>query len=143
MKVCSSCKEKKPTDQFGNNKTTHDGKQPYCKKCSSAKDKAHYQRSHKRRANIRKGVKTGSARARCLVLEYLKEHPCIDCGEHDPVVLEFDHRHSKSVCISSMLRTSYGVETIKAEIAKCDVRCANCHRRKTAKERGYYKFKGL
>jgi len=63
-----------------------------------------------------------------------------DCGEPDPVVLEFDHRdpNEKRIGISSMLTSSK--EAILAEIAKCDIRCANCHRRSTAKRFGYYRF---
>jgi hypothetical protein len=70
-------------------------------------------------------------------------HPCIDCGESDPIVLEFDHREGeKKLAAVSTLMTQMkaSLKTIKAEIVKCDVRCANCHRRKTAKERGWYKI---
>ena len=72
------------------------------------------------------------------VFEYLKNHPCIDCGENDPVVLEFDHRKDKTKNVSDLLRGSYSIERIKQEIEKCDVRCANCHRRKTAIQFGWY-----
>lgn len=66
--------------------------------------------------------------------DYLKIHPCVDCGEDDWMVLEFDHiRGVKSFNVmSSVSRTK---ELIEAEIAKCDIRCANCHRRRHAKER--------
>ncbi len=62
-----------------------------------------------------------------LVVKYLNSHPCVDCGETDWLVLQFDHvRGKKSFNISYRLG-SYKWETIKAEIDKCDVRCANCH----------------
>lgn len=71
-----------------------------------------------------------------FISSYLKVHPCLDCGEKDIVVLEFDHRGDKKYSIADM-RDNYCLEVVQAEVAKCDVRCANCHRRKTAKERGY------
>ncbi len=71
------------------------------------------------------------------ILEYLKSHPCVDCGESDPIVLEFDHERDKVANIAIMLRDILPWKVIKNEINKCSVRCANCHRRKTIK--GTYK----
>lgn len=70
---------------------------------------------------------------RRMILGHLLEHPCVDCGESDPIVLEFDHRDpaEKSFNIGDGVGRAYGTERIKAEITKCDVRCANCHRRRT------------
>ncbi len=74
-----------------------------------------------------------------FVWNYLKEHPCVDCNERDPIVLEFDHVGEKFKAISEMLRYNYSPESLAKEIIKCEVRCANCHRRKTAIQLGYYK----
>lgn len=75
-----------------------------------------------------------------FVLEYLYQHPCVDCGESDPVVLEFDHiKGEKFKELNYMTRNSYSIETIKKEIEKCEVRCANCHRRITAKRQNWVK----
>jgi hypothetical protein len=71
-------------------------------------------------------------RLQTLVLEYLLEHPCVDCGETDPIVLEFDHLRDKVANISSMINVRRPWQAIVEEIAKCDVVCANCHRRRTA-----------
>jgi hypothetical protein len=69
------------------------------------------------------------------LLEYFRGHPCLDCGEHDPVVLEFDHLRDKLFSIGQELsRRSW--PSILAEIEKCQVVCANCHRRRTARRRG-------
>lgn len=70
---------------------------------------------------------------RQYIRDYLSEHPCVDCGEHDFVVLDFDHvRGEKVKAISKMVSSAgYSLETIQKEIDKCDVRCANCHRRRT------------
>jgi hypothetical protein len=65
---------------------------------------------------------------------YLAEHPCVDCGDDDIRCLEFDHRDPglKVAPISVLLQRGRSWRTIAAEIEKCDVRCANCHRRRTA-----------
>jgi hypothetical protein len=70
--------------------------------------------------------------------EYLLSHPCVDCGESDPLVLEFDHRSGKRAAISDLMRNHASWQVISAEIAKCDVRCANCHKRRTAQIFGHY-----
>jgi hypothetical protein len=78
----------------------------------------------------------GKVRARMWVWTYLLEHPCVDCGENDIRVLEFDHRDpgQKHGGISRMVADRCGVDKIKAEVEKCDVRCANCHRRRSQDE---------
>lgn len=54
---------------------------------------------------------------------------CVDCGEDNPLVLEFDHvRGEKKSNVSDMGNQSYSLKTIQKEIDKCEVRCANCHR---------------
>ena len=73
------------------------------------------------------------------VIAYKGEHPCVDCGEKDPIVLTFDHvRGEKRMDVAAMLHGNYKWESILIEIAKCEVRCANCHMRKTAKQFGWY-----
>jgi hypothetical protein len=70
-------------------------------------------------------------RNRKFVLEYLLDHPCVDCGEDDVMCLEFDHINNKTIEINKMIRNRYSLENIQKEIEKCEVRCANCHKRKT------------
>lgn len=74
-----------------------------------------------------------------FVWDYLKEHPCVDCPEKDPIVLEFDHVGEKFKAISEMLSNNYSIKRIAKEIEQCEVRCANCHRRKTVEQLGHYK----
>ena len=57
---------------------------------------------------------------------------CVDCGESEPIVLEFDHvRGEKRRAVADMVSNYYSIKTIKEEIRKCEIRCANCHRKKT------------
>jgi len=68
--------------------------------------------------------------------EYLRTHPCVDCGETDPIYLEFDHRipADKTTNISRAIR-SMGMERLMKEIEKCDIRCANDHKKRHILER--------
>lgn len=73
--------------------------------------------------------------------KYLKEHPCLDCGESDVLVLEFDHvRGEKKFNLSRGFNSLTAWERVLEEIEKCEVRCRNCHARKTAKQQGWYKY---
>lgn len=68
-------------------------------------------------------------RNRNFVREYLKGHPCVDCGNDNLVVLDFDHvREEKLANISKMVSTGRSLSSLLREIEKCEVRCSNCHR---------------
>lgn len=68
--------------------------------------------------------------------EYLATHNCVDCNEDDIRVLEFDHIDPNTkigniaLCVRSM-----GIDRLKQEIEKCEIRCANCHSIKHYKDR--------
>jgi hypothetical protein len=76
-------------------------------------------------------------KVRKLLFDYLSTRKCKDCGENDPIVLEFDHTNPKTKTrpVSIMLSGHYSWESVLKEIGKCEIRCANCHRRKT-----YFQF---
>ena len=70
--------------------------------------------------------------------DLLSQSSCLDCGEDDFLVLEFDHvRDKKTNNISTLVRRSNRVslDALKNEIAKCEIRCANCHQMRTLARR--------
>ena len=99
-----------------------------------AYDKAWYKKHRERRKDqIKLSVYNRRKRIRDKVFDYLKSHSCIDCGEKDFAVLEFDHLRDKSTTISVMMNSCFSWDKVMIEIAKCEVVCANCHRRRTYK----------
>jgi hypothetical protein len=70
------------------------------------------------------------ARNKAFIEVYKREHPCVKCGEADPIVLDFHHTDAgtKEFRIAAVI-WSHTIAAIEAEIAKCEVLCANCHRR--------------
>lgn len=133
MKKCSTCNETKSLEDFHKRSSSKDGHQNVCKTCNKEQRKAYYKTAHGRERNLTTGKRARHALTDRLIA-YLKEHPCVDCGESDIVVLDFDHLANKSMGISVMVRRGFSWEKILAEISKCEVRCANCHRRKTARQ---------
>ena len=68
------------------------------------------------------------ARVRALqayVLEFLQERVCVDCGENNPVVLEFDHIREKTAAIARLVGEGVKLEVVKDEISRCEVVCVN------------------
>jgi hypothetical protein len=91
-------------------------------------------KSRRRNSRIRAELQT-------RVLDYLLGHPCVDCDEGDPVVLEFDHVVGDKVDnIADLIRKAVSVERLDREMEKCEIRCANCHRRRTAQQQGSWKI---
>ena len=135
-KHCSRCDRTLPLASFSRNRKRSDGRQTYCKACKSLVDRSWYER----RGHTQYARNDGHlARNAQHLWDYLVAHPCVDCGETDPVVLGFDHvRGVKVDALSNMSRRQFSIAKIGAEIAECEVRCANGHKRKTARERGWH-----
>jgi hypothetical protein len=81
----------------------------------------------------------GEARNMTFVYEHLTHHGCVDCEERRLCVLDFDHVAGKDASVIVLAHGGYGLARLEAEMAKCVVRCANCHRRRTAQEGGHYR----
>jgi 5-methylcytosine-specific restriction endonuclease McrA len=98
----------------------------------------------RRRERQRANKENARQRAREYIAEYFATHPCVDCGETDSIVLTFDHlpgKHKTRADVSELLHDGYGLDTIKAEIAKTDVVCFNCHSLRTQQRTGAYRFR--
>lgn len=133
--VCKQCGRARELNDF---EATRSGYRKTCKDCR----RSYWRKINEgRRDYLRAKARSSLCVNRQRVWDFLLDHPCVDCGETDPVVLEFDHVNGdKELAISSMVSRTCSWDLIEAEIAKCVVRCANCHRRKTAKERGWYSY---
>ena len=67
------------------------------------------------------------------------ENPCVICGEADITVLEFDHcKGDKRGNIAELIGNGNSWQVVEEEIEKCQVLCANCHRRKTAIDQQWF-----
>jgi hypothetical protein len=74
-----------------------------------------------------------------LVLERLASSACVDCGTADTLILQFDHRDEKTRDIGWFVSSGSPARRVADELEKCDVRCANCHRRRTAQAGGWFR----
>lgn len=126
MKRCPACKQEKELSEFPKNASRKDGVGVHCFKCRKdiqrrwyvSHAKEHHQKVRLRVYQIRQKVD-----------DYLLKCKCVDCGNNNPIVLEFDHVRGKKIDnISSMASGGTCWPLILKEISKCEVRCANCHR---------------
>lgn len=138
MKKCTFCKEIKDLSQFHKNKSKKDGHNNVCKTCRKEYHKKWYEQG-KRDYVVNRNAKH-RLRNKTWLYNYLLEHPCVDCGEDDPVVLEFDHLKDKIDNVGKMAADGVSLKKLREEIAKCQVVCANCHKRRTAMRQGWYKL---
>ncbi len=95
---------------------------------------------YKNREDLYKAQKRHRIKIREKLLDFLSTKKCIDCGEKDPVVLDFDHidPSNKFKSVSQMLSGHYSWKSLLVEMSKCEIRCANCHRRKSYIQFGYF-----
>ena len=133
---CYRCGQHKPAADFAWRRKAKGQRDTFCRPCRSAYGREHYLANKQRYIDQARVQKQRLVRERMVyLLEYFAAHPCIDCGETDPVVLEFDHLRDKCFDVSKGL-SNRKWESVLAEIEKCEVVCANCHRRRTYGRRG-------
>jgi formate dehydrogenase assembly factor FdhD len=131
MKRCGNCGQAKPVTEFHRRGR---GLQTWCKKCRREYDARYH------RATRRKRVAQKKLRHAELVAWYqaLKSRvPCADCGGmFHHAAMTWDHLPgaTKVADVSSLLQR-HNRKLILAEIAKCELVCANCHAVRTFQRR--------
>lgn len=138
MKECVTCHERKPLSEFNVRRIAADGRQPRCRDCCKAwyaANRERHQAAAYRRTKAQRRVNQE------WVAGYLLDRHCVDCGENDIRCLDFDHRPEtqKHKDIAKLVYSAASLARIQSEIEKCDVRCANCHRRRTAERGGFWR----
>lgn len=143
-KKCGTCGETKPDAEFYKRVASKDGLQASCKTCQRRHIKEWYDENRDAcKERVARRAKRIHGRNREFILAHFERAGgCADCGEKDPVVLEFDHVRGKKVNnISTMVfarAMPFDSRVVQDELAKCEVVCANCHRRRTSKKLGYW-----
>lgn len=161
-KRCTGCGETKPLEEFHRHAGRRDGYSSRCKQCAAEYARSDAAKETQRKYNAsgkRKAVKTryyenhrerlrevwraDQARRRDELGRWLDEIKlaagCTDCGYADhPRALDFDHIGTDKLGdVGRMVHNRIARAVILAEMAKCEVVCANCHRIRTWKrERG-------
>ncbi len=122
LRSCTGCRKDLPAEAF------YRGKRTKCRKCLSAEARAKYQQlGPDKREQARATAKARRDRNRQFMDE-LKAGPCTDCGgTYPPECMDWDHvRGDKLADVGSLLQATR--ERILAEVTKCELVCANCHR---------------
>ena len=132
MRACTKCGELKPLEAFPPVRRGEPKLQTWCRECSAAYGREYYRKNRDaQKSRLLRNVAATRAENHRRIVEYLATHPCVDCGETDIIVLEFDHLGDKVADVSTYASGGRTWARIETEIQKCEVRCANCHRRKT------------
>ncbi len=150
MKVCTKCSlEKDESDYFVKDKKT--GRlHAQCKACYKEIRKAYYaehylkygdaykERAKLRRAKVKRNLQIN-------LMAYLEDKACRICGESDIRTLEFDHLDSttKRFGIATAITDGRKWSDVLEEIERCQILCANCHKKRTATQYGWFKAQGL
>lgn len=129
---CSSCGLKKAAEAFAWRKIGI-SRQSKCRRCQRNYAKTHYK---KNKALYVERAKRSNVLLRKRLLKIIIEErtrPCLDCKLTFPWhVMDFDHVRGKKIAnVGRMARQTVTEQKLRAEIAKCDVVCANCHRLRT------------
>jgi hypothetical protein len=144
MKYCKKCQTDKEITEFARKRLSPvDGRQLYSSDCKACK--CRYQKNHspankeKMKIQAKKWQNQFRIKTYTWLVEQAKDG-CIECGETDFVCLQFDHidPSTKIGSVSTMVANKRSLKLIKEEVAKCQVLCANCHQRRTAKQQGWY-----
>src|SRR5918911_1564647 len=131
MKHCVACQQEKSEREFSRK---GEGLQSRCKVCFAAYHRVYYEKNKALYMAKNRRNKARQRRRLQAILLAAKQQPCQDCGgTFHPWVMEFDHREGsvKLAAVGNLVGRGCTDERLRAEINKCDVVCANCHRMRT------------
>lgn len=137
MKRCPQCGQTKPLADFNKNRSRPDGHQNVCRGCQNTRDLLDYHHKPGRREAIA-ATRTHPGREEVAAwYRGLKDmQPCADCGVRYPYyVMQWDHLGGKEFTIAQAFNRQWSRARIEAEIAKCELVCANCHCLRTHERR--------
>jgi len=143
-KKCNFCEKTYNISEFNWKIKRLNKKANKCKQCTNEYSRKHYaEHGHKYRESNKVNTERYKKAGRKLVYEFKLSNPCTSCSESNPVVLEFHHLDPKTKRndVSNMATHGYSIESIEKEIEKCIILCANCHRKKTAKQQNWHSHK--
>ena len=144
VRICRKCGLEKAVEEFPWKNQKKGKRHAVCKSCTAVRSNQWYYANKQHHVqNVMKHTRISRQKLKDYVDDYLSGNPCVVCGETDPVVLEFDHIYGKDAAIASLIRLNVPLSRLQEEIEKCQVLCVNCHKRKTARERGWYRCREL
>jgi hypothetical protein len=130
MKRCGKCKRTLPLARFHRYRDRH---QDWCKDCKRAYAAEYYDRNRAERT----AYNARQRREAAAWYSSLKEgRPCTDCGGvFHPAAMQWDHPPGveKLAHVAELYRGRR--DRVLAEIAKCELVCANCHAVRTSERR--------
>lgn len=140
MKECNRCHKIKEDSEFAFRNKAKGTLQPYCRECKKEIDRELYTANNSsRQSKIRSRQRKAQAELKEYLTEIKKNSKCAICGEDRWWVLDFHHIKDKKFEVPSLARRGCDVETLKKEIDKCIIICANCHRDLHFRESEEYK----
>ncbi|WP_370324050.1 hypothetical protein [Euzebya sp.] len=136
MKVCSTCGAAKPLEAFHRHRGRADGRQTTCKECKATYNRRYYRTEGHRHVEVRSRHRAALREAVAELIRRAKAVPCADCHRVLPVeAMDLDHVRGAKRGDAQAMRSRMGRSSVHAELAKCDVVCANCHRARTYERR--------
>ena len=141
-KECPRCRLTKPIAKFGSRRG-ESAAQAYCRLCNMEYQKQYYVDN---RTTALKKAGDRKIRQRKILTNflttYLKDNHCVNCGNDNIVVLEFDHLDPslKSFSISDAISNGTSLTRLMKELRKCQVLCRNCHGIKTQQDQGSWRM---
>lgn len=150
MKACTKCSVEKPVSEYFIRDKKSGRLHAQCKTCYKEHRKTyaaeHYRKygnQYRERAKIRRAAVRQDLQAHFIA--YMRGKSCAHCGENDMRVLEFDHidPSTKRMGIARAMTHGKSWAFIRAEMDLCQILCANCHKKRTAAQYGWFKAVGL
>lgn len=129
MKLCSRCREVKSFDQFHKSSRISDGHQTNCKPCRKVIDSDSYKKSKSRQESIKARRAVIREYNKTLMRRYKTLCGCRFCDEDEAVALDLHHLDPNEKDLNPSTAIGCSTSTLKREIRKCIVLCANCHRK--------------